>query len=184
MKKLRHIIACILFPVVSFPLQSADCPTHLTVDLIEHADRVWKDGYITGLTLKEIVSAPSSYQTVQVASVTPAFGWVVNDCRNDVLQTAFRLLVATDTRLLEKDSADMWDSGVVSSQDSVYVPYRGKPLQPSTVYYWKVKSFNNGQESDWSEVASFLTAARLQPYGTAANRIQQTIQYPRILQKR
>ena len=108
MKKLRHIIACILFPVVSFPLQSADCPTHLTVDLIEHADRVWKDGYITGLTLKEIVSAPSSYQTVQVASVTPAFGWVVNDCRNDVLQTAFRLLVATDTRLLEKDSADMW----------------------------------------------------------------------------
>ena len=56
MKKLRHIIACILFPVVSFPLQSADCPTHLTVDLIEHADRVWKDGYITGLTLKEIVS--------------------------------------------------------------------------------------------------------------------------------
>ena len=184
MKKFHHVIVCFLFSVVSLPMQSADCPTRLTVDLIEHADRVWKDGYMTGLTLNEIVSAPSSYQTVQIASVTPAFGWVVNDCRNDILQTAFRLLVATDIRLLEKDSADMWDSGVVSSQESVYVPYRGKPLQPSTVYYWKVKSFHNGQESGWSEVASFLTASRLQPYGTAAYPIQKTIQYPRMIQKR
>jgi hypothetical protein len=145
-------------------------PTHLTTDLLEHTDRVFLDGYPAGVQLSELGTLVERYQTAAIRNPKPFLGWVVNSDRPNTLQTAYRILVASSPDLLAKDEADLWDSGQTESGNSVAVPYSGKALQPSTVYYWKVKTWDNhGTESDYSRIRSFITAAGLDG---------QTAQYP------
>jgi alpha-L-rhamnosidase len=46
-----------------------------------------------------------------------------------VRQTAYRILVAGDEKLLKEGKADLWDSGKVESDQSVHVEYKGKALE-------------------------------------------------------
>jgi predicted amidohydrolase len=155
---------CILLLFVAVGLCRAQPPTRLTTDLLEHTDRVFLDGYpAAGLTLPELGLAVERYQLAALRNPKPFLGWVVNSDRPNTLQTAYRILVASSEKLLAKDKADIWDSGRTQSDNSVAVPYGGKPLRPSTVYYWKVKTWDNhGVESDFSQVKSFITAAKLE----------------------
>ncbi len=69
-------------------------------------------------------------------------------------QTAFQVLVASTRALLDKDQADLWDSGVASLDQSVHVVYTGRPLGPGTECFWKVRvKDENGVTSAWSQPA-------------------------------
>ena len=68
----------------------------------------------------------------------PRFSWQLRDSRQGARQSAYRLLVASQPKLLSVDHADVWDSGRVASGQSVEVPYAGAAIAPSTRYYWKV----------------------------------------------
>jgi hypothetical protein len=152
------IIAGCIFPTISAG-QTVPPPSHLTTDLLEHTDRVFLDGYPTTMSLSEIGSAVERYQTAAIHNPSPSLGWIVNSNQTNTLQTAYRILFASSSDLLAKDEADLWDSGRTESDNSVSVTYAGKPLQPSTVYYWKVKIWDNhGGESGFSKVQSFITA--------------------------
>lgn len=70
-----------------------------------------------------------------------------------MLQTAYRILVATDKTLLDRDQGDMWDSGEIESDATSGIKYAGKPLQRNSYYYWKVKANTNKGETAWSEPA-------------------------------
>ncbi|MDR3219133.1 MAG: alpha-L-rhamnosidase, partial [Dysgonamonadaceae bacterium] len=62
--------------------------------------------------------------------------------------------------------------------NSVAVRYDGKPLQPATVYYWKVKTWDNhGVESDFSTIRGFITAKELDGE-TARYPLQVSDEYP------
>ena len=57
-----------------------------------------------------------------------------------------------------KVSDIFWDSGVVSSNQSVNVIYNGKPLKSANKYYWRVQVEDNlGNKSKFSQWASFQT---------------------------
>ena len=141
---------------------AADPPTGLTTDLLEHTDRVFLDGYPANFSLEECHAAIERFQLAAIHSERPYFGWIVNDSKPNTLQTAYRILVASDAKALAQNQADMWDSGRTTSDNSTAVQYDGKPLQPSTVYYWKVQTWSNhGEESPFSEPKSFITAATL-----------------------
>lgn len=43
-------------------------------------------------------------------------------------QTAYRVLVASTPQLLRDDMGDLWDSGKVSSDETIHIEYSGKPL--------------------------------------------------------
>ena len=164
-------------------------PTNLTTDLLEHTDRVFLDGYPANFSLVERGVAIERYQLTAIRSEKPYFGWVVNDHRQNTLQTAYRILVASDVKLLEiagqarndketQNKADMWDSGRITSDNSVAVLYDGKPLKPETVYYWKVQTWNNhGEKSPFSEVKAFITATILDNQ-TTNYPLQVTDEYP------
>ena len=62
------------------------------------------------------------------------------------MQTAYRLLVASSPELLNKNQADVWDSGEVRSDASVWINYQGPALQPNKRYYWKVSVLGNGTD--------------------------------------
>ncbi|HFE52698.1 MAG TPA: rhamnosidase [Bacteroidetes bacterium] len=84
----------------------------------------------------------------------PRLSWNLAARGRGVAQTAYRILVATDPQILASDSADIWDSGKVDSDQSAGVVYAGKPLQARTRYFWKVRYWDqNGEISDWSDVA-------------------------------
>ncbi len=159
-------------------LWAAKPPSNLTVDLLEHTDRVFLDGYPSDMALGELGTAVERYQTVRIRSDKPYFGWVMNDDKPGTLQTAYRILVAGDATMLASDQADMWDSDWVTGDNSVAVQYEGKPLQPNSVYYWKVQTrSNHGEESPFSSVKSFITADAADNQ-TACYPLQVTDEYP------
>jgi hypothetical protein len=156
----------------------AQAPTRLTVDLLEHTDRVFLDGYPANISLAELSAVVERYQVTAVRRQKPYLGWVVGSNKPNTLQTAYHILVASSTELLDGDKADVWNSGRTESNNSVAVLYEGKPLQPSTVYYWKVKTWDNhGTESKFSQVRSFITAAVFDDV-TARYPLQFSDEYP------
>ncbi|MDR0869936.1 MAG: family 78 glycoside hydrolase catalytic domain, partial [Planctomycetaceae bacterium] len=101
------------------------------------------------------------YRTVPVGidTATPYFGWKISDPLfvQGQKQTAYHLLVASNKELLVPNQADVWDSGKVSSSNSVLVPFAGKELLSNQTYYWKVQVFDkDGKPSAWSEPTSFV----------------------------
>ena len=87
---------------------------------------MWINGYPSNTSLSQTEKLPDLFQVPEILSKQPVFGWVVNDTRNNVLQTAYQVLVASKLGVLLKDSADRWNSGQVFSDNSVSVKYAGK----------------------------------------------------------
>jgi hypothetical protein len=165
----------LLFVLHSF---AAEPPSGLTTDLLEHTDRVFLDGYPADFSLEERHAAIERCQLAAIRSTHPYFGWVMNDSKPNTLQTAYRILVASDRKLLLRHQGDMWDSGRTAGDNSTAVRYAGKPLQSSTVYYWKVQTWSShGEESPFSEPKSFITA-EVQDDRTACYPLQITDEYP------
>ncbi len=83
----------------------------------------------------------------------PRLSWQLRHSQRNVVQTAYRILVASSPALLHNNHADIWDSGIVNSSQSIWVNYNGPSLQPNKRYYWKVYAKANTGESCWSESA-------------------------------
>lgn len=85
----------------------------------------------------------------------PRFFWKNSHPERGQKQVAFQLIVSLSE---EADKGDLWDSGRVNTDSSIQIVYGGKPLQSNRTYYWKVRIWDDrGQESPWSQVASFDT---------------------------
>ncbi|SDL27327.1 alpha-L-rhamnosidase [Catalinimonas alkaloidigena] len=67
----------------------------------------------------------------------PRFTWRMEDDRRGARQTAYQLVVGTDSLAVMQGRGDVWDSGKQTTNQQL-VRYAGKPLQPFTRYYWQV----------------------------------------------
>lgn len=82
----------------------------------------------------------SKVQPLGIDQEKPALSWKFSESEErSEYQSAYRVLVSSDLKLLESDVADIWDSQKTESQQSVHVIYDGSPLQSKTRYYWKVQ---------------------------------------------
>ena len=87
----------------------------------------------------------------------PRFSWVPLSEKRGRMQKAFRIIVSSSIENALNLEADIWDSGKVESDFNI-AEYRGPPLRSFSKYFWRVKWWDqDGQESDWSEVAFFET---------------------------
>ncbi|MEP7278713.1 MAG: family 78 glycoside hydrolase catalytic domain, partial [Bacteroidota bacterium] len=76
--------------------------------------------------------------------------------QNNVLQTAYRIMVSNDSALLQANAGIYWDSKKVPLAASVRVAYTGAPLQAAKKYFWKLMVWDNkGHVSNWSTIASW-----------------------------
>jgi len=73
----------------------------------------------------------------------PRLSWQLTADRNNLVQKSYRILAATDASLLSEGKADLWDSGIVSSDRQHYIDYGGKPLDSRQRVYWKVMVVTN-----------------------------------------
>ena len=84
----------------------------------------------------------------------PRLSWQLESTARDERQTAYQVLVASSPERLQQDRGDLWDSGRVSSSETVTIEYAGTPLSSHQHCYWKVRVWNGeGQISSWSEPA-------------------------------
>jgi len=78
--------------------------------------------------------------------VTPTFSWKLP--KGVAKQSAYRIEV--------QDKDLLWDSGWIDSDQSVFVPYDGKPLASRQKLTWRVDYRDDqGEPSGWSTPASF-----------------------------
>lgn len=83
-------------------------------------------------------------------------------------QSAYRILVGSSIEALNRNRGDLWDSDWVLSDDMQLIGYRGSLLVSDQTYYWKVAvKDENGNESDFSEIAEWSTGLFEQEEWTA-----------------
>lgn len=86
--------------------------------------------------------------------LAPRLFWRLESDKMKVRQTAYQIIVASAKETLEQAEGDIWDSGRVSGSESAHIVYEGLPLQAESVYYWKVRVWDqDNQPSEWSEAA-------------------------------
>ena len=89
----------------------------------------------------------------------PRLSWNFIATGRNQLQTAYEIIVSDnekDSRLLKGNT---WQTGKITSPQSIQVEYAGNALKSFTKYYWRIKVFNQKNEaSSWSEINWFETA--------------------------
>ncbi len=79
----------------------------------------------------------------------PRLSWIVESAERGAKQTAYRIVVTSGV-------AALWDTGKVTSGETVNIVYAGKPLAPSQRCDWKVQIWNGeGKTGAWSAPASW-----------------------------
>jgi hypothetical protein len=69
-----------------------------------------------------------SNDPVGVDAANPHLSWELKSDLRNVLQTAYRILVADDPALLNNQTGNIWDSKKVNSSASIQVKFVGKAI--------------------------------------------------------
>ena len=93
---------------------------------------------------------------VGIDNSNPRLTWKIEDSRKGAWQTAFRVIVSTDSLKAVHQEGDLWDSGKIDS-DLQRITYNGDHLKPFTKYYWRVMVWDADQEKGLSGIHSFET---------------------------
>src|SRR5437868_5491664 len=61
---------------------------------------------------------------IGIETRNPRFSWELEAAYNRVLQRAFRILVADEPAILEKNTGNIWDTKSIRTSQSIQVEYR------------------------------------------------------------
>ena len=73
-----------------------------------------------------------------LATNQPRFSWNYETSENEMVQQNYRIIVASTTENAQNGIGDLWDSGIVPSNQMLYIPYAGKELHSRDKAFWKV----------------------------------------------
>jgi len=91
-----------------------------------------------------------------IDELNPRLSWELKASGKNIMQTAYRILVADSEEALSKDKGNLWDSGEVKSDQANQIEYAGKTLKAYQFCFWKVMIWDNrGNVSEWSKTASW-----------------------------
>ena len=91
---------------------------------------------------------------IGIDSPQPRLSWKLSSTKQNVLQTAYQVRVADAAEKLRNSKDLIWDSGKISSDKSVHIPYEGPALPSGKRVYWQVMVWDNlDNKSKWSEPA-------------------------------
>ncbi|MFZ4261106.1 family 78 glycoside hydrolase catalytic domain [Sphingobacterium sp. HJSM2_6] len=86
----------------------------------------------------------------------PRLMWMLQDDRQGAKQSAYRILVDTDSSSLVQLKGSSWDSGKKMNGEQLVI-YAGKTLTPQTKYFWRVQVWDKDGKPNSSEISSFET---------------------------
>ncbi|MRX64824.1 Bacterial alpha-L-rhamnosidase [Maribacter sp. RZ05] len=100
------------------------------------------------LTVSEGFENPKGFY-----DATPTFSWKLPE--NIKSQTAYSIVAASSPDLLP-NNPDVWKSGKIISDHSIFIKYEGPNLVSRQKVYWQVKYWDSQEQpSEWSEIANF-----------------------------
>lgn len=88
----------------------------------------------------------------------PDFSWITDSEERGQKQTAYQLIVSSESKSAAKLKGDQWDSGKIISGENAWISYGGTELLPGMVYYWRIRIWDKDDvPSEWSKAGVFLT---------------------------
>ncbi len=93
---------------------------------------------------------------IGIDNPSPRLSWRISDNRQGAKQTAYRIIVGTDSLNVLAGKGDAWDTKKQTA-NNILVVYAGKKLTPFTRYYWKVIVWDMENKESPSAVSSFET---------------------------
>ncbi len=78
-----------------------------------------------------------------IPDAKPRFSWKFTTDKQNVMQTAYQIEVATTENDLRSGTDLLWNSERVESAQSLLVEYGGKALESGKKYYWRVTAWTN-----------------------------------------
>jgi alpha-L-rhamnosidase len=93
---------------------------------------------------------------LEIDTATPRLTWTFQadpKAPRGRRQTAYQIQVDSQQDIT---GAGLWDSGKVTSAETVLIPYAGKPLRSDMDCFWRVRVWDEkGEESPWSPMAQW-----------------------------
>ncbi len=88
----------------------------------------------------------------------PRLTWQIQSVEPNFKQIAYEIRVAESPAGFNKENKLCWSTGMVMSDQSVNIQYKGSPIESKKRYYWKVRIWDTRNRStDWSETAWWET---------------------------
>ncbi len=76
--------------------------------------------------------------SMPLATATPRFSWNYEARVDNVMQTSYRVIVASSEEKARRGEGDLWDSQSVDTSQMLYIPYAGTPLKSRDRCWWRV----------------------------------------------
>ncbi len=76
--------------------------------------------------------------SMPLATATPRFSWNYEAKVDNVMQTSYRIIVASSEEKARRGEGDLWDSQTVDTSQMLYIPYAGTPLKSRDRCWWRV----------------------------------------------
>jgi alpha-L-rhamnosidase len=102
---------------------------------------------VDGLTCEYLVNP------LGVEASAPKLSWKLQSGQHDVVQTAYQILVSDNLNSLQQNVGNIWDSKKINASQSLQLKYLGKSLLSSKTYFWKVRVWDNKNNSAQSSIA-------------------------------
>lgn len=110
---------------------------------------------------KVIMASPKVEMQVNpqgVASTTPRFSWQISSTLPNLQQQSYQIQVADNEKDLKQGKNLIWDSGIVTSNESILIPYEGRNLISGKQYFWRVSVSTNKGDTGWSDINKWSMA--------------------------
>jgi len=88
----------------------------------------------------------------------PRFSWELESTMRNQVQSGYELIVSENRKTVEQRNGDAWSTGKIAGGQTAQIAYAGKALQPFARYYWRVKVYDQNNESSWSDIGWFEMA--------------------------
>ncbi len=95
----------------------------------------------TGVEAKPPVQLKCEFmrEPLGIDVTSPRLSWQLQDDRRGAAQTAYQIRIATSLAQLKQGGSLLWDSGRITSSESVNVVYVGPAVSSRQRYYWQVR---------------------------------------------
>ncbi|MBE3100214.1 MAG: family 78 glycoside hydrolase catalytic domain, partial [Planctomycetes bacterium] len=111
-------------------------------------------------TTLAVVALRTEYKEnpVGIDARQPRLSWQLRSDARGVSQSAYQVRVALSEPDVRPGRRLVWDSGRVTSGESIHRLYGGPPLESGQTYYWQVRVWDaEGTPAAWSNVATWET---------------------------
>ena len=155
-------------PALSLCLSLVCCAcavTHRAPSGLMHPESTAKDLTVANLKPANL-RCNSASNPISVNTLEPTLNWTLEPVgrgQRDLRQTAYQIVASTSEDGLKAKHPDLWDTGKVTSGDSIEIRYAGLAPRPGVTVYWKVRVWDNHDRPSRFSAPALWEPGLLQP---------------------